>query len=562
MSKRSEEDVKFLLNSSLQRVCSKSAKAGKVYELQSLRASFDIVLLLYRLMKITRFQQKPKVIHFPKKQHFSNSLYEDWGICAVSDTVRHASLLRYWSSRYFLMISISIAVTSISSLSIIWAVATYQQNSSLEAMARDIAAMAVDNGGTLPEGPALHNTLEDMVGQHGLSGKPILFILDKNGAIVQQHPPDPPDGTRQIDRMLPEILTGSAHVFKLKTAASAVPYMVAVQPMIQEPTVTGYVLYFEKRQTKLKELFFNSPRLTLLCTILLIGWGIVYLMTRRLVRPIRQVAGAAKQVVAGNYEININKEYKEAEIYELTHSFNEMADRLARLEALRSQLLVGVTNELKAPVVSINRMIQAVKNSEVSEEEADAYLEASLKESLHLQKMIENLLEFNRCITGEVSVTWESCDLDALITEIIDRWKFAQNDRKLKVVKETANDRDGWKTWTDPARLEQILVNLLNNAKDAMPAGGTVRVLLMHPSEEMRIQVQDTGRGIPREEYDNVFEPFYRGGDHKTHVRGLGIGLAFSRLIARSLGGELVLSDGTPGKTTFTLILSSDRMTS
>lgn len=465
--------------------------------------------------------------------------------------------MQYWSIRYFLIISLSAAILITSSLFIIRIAATHQQIRSLEAMAHDVASIAADNGGTLPKSPNMQNMLESMVRQHGLSGRPILYIVERDGAIRQQHPADPPDGTRQFGSMLPEMMTGSAHVLELETDASDFPYMVAVQPMVHESAITGYLLYFEKKHTRLKDLFSNSPKFIMLCMLLLIGWGIVYYMTRKLVKPIGDVARASKQVVAGSYDIYINTDYKEAEIYKLTHSFNEMTNRLARLEALRSQLLAGITKEMKTPVATIRNLVQAVKNNEVSGEEAEAYLEASLEESHRFKKMIEKLLEFNRYIAGGVSVSRESCDLDALLTEIIDRWKLSQNDKKLKVVQETANDRVDWQTSIDPACVEQVLINLLNNARDAMSSKGTVRVLLKHEPDNFLIQVQDTGRGIPQEKSDDMFELFYRGSDNRTHEHGLGIGLPFSRLIARSLGGDLVLSDGTPGKTTFTLILSS-----
>jgi len=466
-------------------------------------------------------------------------------------------MVKYWSIRYFLIISLCLAVMMITSLYIMRTTANQKQTRGLEAMARDVASMAADNGGILHKSPTLHNTLETLVKRHGLSGRPILFILDNNGRIKQQEPSNPPEGTTQFDAVLPQIMTGSAHVLKFKPADNDVPYMIAIHPILQKSTVTGYLLYFEKKQTKLKELFVNSPRFILLSVFFLIGWGTVYTMTRRLISPIREVAEAAKQVVAGSYDIHLNKAYKEAEIYELTHSFNEMANRLSHLDALRSQLLTGITKELKSPVVSIHRKIQAVKNREVSSEEKYEYLEASLEESRRLQSMVEHLLEFNRYITSEVSIARENCDLDTLVADIIDRWSTNQQDDKLKVVQHTANDRKDWKTWTDPMRIEQILVNLFNNAKDAVITEGTISVLLQHESNEIRIHVRDTGRGISQEEYVDVFEPFYRGRDNKPHAHGLGIGLPFSRLIARSLGGDLVLTDGTPGKTTFTVILSS-----
>ncbi|THF77139.1 HAMP domain-containing sensor histidine kinase [Cohnella fermenti] len=471
----------------------------------------------------------------------------------MSIPARHPNLLQYWSIRYFLMISVSIAVMLIASLYIVSYSADNKQIRSLAAMARDIAAAAEDNGGILPENPPLQNMLEAMVKRHELTGRPILFILDRDGGIRQQHPSDPPDGIMEFKERLAEIMTGSAHVLDFKPKANGLSYRAAVEPMS-----TGYVVYLERKQTQLKKLFTSSTRFILLSMFLLLGWAVVYMMTQRLVKPLREVAAAAQQVVAGSYDVSIDKQYREAEIYELTHSFNEMARRMARLESLRSQLLTGITKELRTPVVSIHHMIQAVRNREVGAEEAQAYLEASFEESKRLHRMIEDLLEFNRFATSSIPVAQTSCELKEWLADTIDGWRADQPNLKLRVDLHVSPDRNNWRIWTDPVRLEQVLVNLLNNARDAMRGSGTVKVLLRCESQAIRIQVQDGGSGIAPEELDAVFEPFYRGKNNTTDRRGLGIGLPSGRLIARALGGDLVLSDGTPGQTTFTLTLPAN----
>lgn len=467
-------------------------------------------------------------------------------------TVRHPNLLQYWSIRYFLNISISIAIIIIASLSIIVLIANGNQTRSLAAMAYDIALMVDDHGGSLPQSPSLQNTLEDMVNKHGLNGRPILFITDSRGNILQQQPSTPPDGIAEIAAML-DVAPGSAQIREVKSPAAQLRYLAAVQP-----TATGWVFYFEQKQTRLKEIFYNSPRFTLLGTFLLIGWTVVYAMTRRLVKPVREVAEAARKVVEGNYGIRVNTQYKEAEIYELTHSFNEMTERLARLHSLRTHLLMGITNELKTPVVSIHQMVQAVRNREVQGDEAHACLEDALAASNQLHNRIENLFEFNRLITSGISVTRVSCDLGALAVEAIGRWTLAQHGSKVNIVHHIAGSRGSREVWTDPVRVEQVLINLLNNAKAAMPPEGTATVLLAYTADQAHLQVHDTGRGILSEEHDAIFEPFYSGSANAASGQELGIGLPSSRLIARSLGGDLVLSDSRPGSTTFTLILPLD----
>jgi len=234
-----------------------------------------------------------------------------------------------------------------------------------------------------------------------------------------------------------------------------------------------------------------------------------------------------------------------------------MADRLHWLETLRTQLLACVTHELKTPVASISGLLQAMKDGVVSGEERERFLEVCLADSKRLQKMVSDLLEFNRFAGNAVAVVKETRDLPALVGEIAERWRDGQREADVRVEVETASDAADWRTRTDPGRVEQILVNLLNNARDAME-GGVIAIRLLADSSRYRIQVRDTGHGIPREEQLDIFEPFYRGRQKQSKVRGLGIGLPFSRLIARSLGGDLVLTDSSPAGSTFTLLLPFD----
>jgi len=100
-----------------------------------------------------------------------------------------------------------------------------------------------------------------------------------------------------------------------------------------------------------------------------------------------------------------------------------------------------------------------------------------------------------------------------------------------------------------------VLTNLLNNAKQAVGKKGTIKLVLYETDSDMRLDVKDDGQGIPLAEQSLVFERFFRGSNKKDKVRGLGLGLSFSRMIAKALGGDLVLGESSPQGSTFTLIL-------
>jgi signal transduction histidine kinase len=420
-------------------------------------------------------------------------------------------------------------------------------------MVAEMAATAEAGGGKLPEGARQGRWLDELADRYDQTERVVMFILDGDGAIVQQFPPNPPDEARQLNAKLPQIMTGEPQIFALESIRDRPPYLVAAHALRER---SGYVLLLLPENNFMDTFVKNGvPRLILSCTMALTGWGVIYVLTRRLIKPIQDAADAAKQVVAGNYDVHLSKEHQEREIYELMHAFKEMADRLSWLESLRTQLLAGVTHELKTPVASISGLVQAVKEGVVSEQDKDYFLEICLKECARLQKMVEDLLEFNTFAGNAVVVVREPCDLDALVREICTRWQHSREDSNVRVSVETELGVAGWQTSTDPDRLEQIMINLLNNARDAMGHGGDIYVRLLTDSNRFRIQVKDTGHGIPAAEQLDIFEPFYRGKQKMAKVRGMGIGLPFSRLIGRSLNGDLVLTDSSPEGTTFTLFL-------
>jgi signal transduction histidine kinase len=230
-----------------------------------------------------------------------------------------------------------------------------------------------------------------------------------------------------------------------------------------------------------------------------------------------------------------------------------MADRLRQLESMRTELLAGVTHELKTPVTSISGLVQAINDEVVTGEEEKEFLEICLKETRRLQKMVEDLLDFNSFAVGAIAVTQEEQNLNKLIREIASQWKIVQDPDGVSLY--TNIPEKQVTVFVDPGRVQQILINLLNNARQAIGEGGKIELELYETNADMRIDVKDNGQGIPKEEQALIFERFFRGSNKKDKVRGLGLGLSFSRMIAKALGGELLLKESTSAGSTFTLIL-------
>ncbi|MGO4271249.1 ATP-binding protein [Paenibacillus sp. TAF58] len=282
-----------------------------------------------------------------------------------------------------------------------------------------------------------------------------------------------------------------------------------------------------------------------------LGWGILYLLTRRLIKPLQEVAAGAKQIMSGSYSVEISSSIREKELFEVQESFGEMAKRLGQLEYLRTKLLAGVTHELRTPVTSISGLVQAVRDEVVTGEDAKQFLNLCHKETQHLQRMVEDLLEFNSFAVGAIKVLKEQTNLNEWLRETVQQWSLTEKGYGLQV--ELRVPSQPMIVMTDGVRLKQVLINLLNNAKAATPDKGRIMVVLSEEEDKAIIEVHDTGTGITEQEQSYIFENFFRGENKKNKVRGMGLGLPLCTLIMKELDGDIKLRSSSSSGTIFSV---------
>lgn len=462
---------------------------------------------------------------------------------------RRTSLFRYWTTRYLLTLCVGLLVVGVTSSYWIQYSETTKRLDIMKLMAAEIAERVVDVNGQIRMAPFLFRILDSRQKSLHLDYKPILLVVDAKKKPLLD---GPGPFSAELRQLLPALLEENQDAKKITLSRGE--QVLFVKHTIQvNQQVAGWVLLF----TADKDIMRSSTQFQLLFIMLislgLLGWLVIYLLTKKLSQPIKDVAVAANQIVTGNYEIHLDKERPEQEIYELNHSFKEMADRLRQLEMMRTELLAGVTHELKTPVTSISGLIQAVKDDIVSGEEAKEFLDICSKETSRLQKMVEDLLDFNSFAVGDIRIRKEQQNMNELIVEISHQWHIAMEREDLTVEIEKP-DHDVM-ALTDPLRVQQILYNLLNNAAQSIPAAGRIVLRLSETEDEIRIEVQDNGCGIPEEEQSLIFERYFRGEEKKQMLRGLGLGLSFSRMIAQALGGHLSLKESSQAGSTFLLVL-------
>jgi two-component system sensor histidine kinase KdpD len=217
---------------------------------------------------------------------------------------------------------------------------------------------------------------------------------------------------------------------------------------------------------------------------------------------------------------------------------------------MRSSLLSSVSHDLRTPLAAITGSATTVRsNPDLPEETRDEMLATICEESERLERLVSNLVDMTRLESGHVALAREWLPVDEVIGSALTRLEPALKGRPVRV----DVPADLPLVSVDPVLMEQLLVNLLENAVKHTPAGTEIAVSAAADPGGLAIEVADRGRGLPAGEEERIFERFFRRSE--AGVAGVGLGLAICRAIARAHGGTLRASNRPGGGAAFRLTL-------
>jgi signal transduction histidine kinase len=247
-------------------------------------------------------------------------------------------------------------------------------------------------------------------------------------------------------------------------------------------------------------------------------------------------------------------------LYEAERAARKEAE-LARIEAenanrAKSEFLANMSHELRTPLNAIAGYVELL-DMEIRGPVTQAQREdlARIKVSQRvLLRLVNDVLNFAKLESGHVPVTLKEVDISSLLQSVEPLVLPQLMSKGLEFKAETCSD--DLRASADPEKLEQILLNLLSNAIKFTPPAGSIRLSCDSTSTHVMIHVSDTGRGVPPEKQDRIFEPFVRVDEGFTRkTEGTGLGLAISRNLARAMGGELAVESTPDAGATFTITL-------
>lgn len=332
-------------------------------------------------------------------------------------------------------------------------------------------------------------------------------------------------------------------------------------PVIAGEAHYGYIHLVINAENFSDQLKQNTTK-RILATLLVFALGIVIstYLSLRYTEPIHNVVAAAKKVAAGDLNQSLSIDRKD-EIGDLTHSFNYMVQKLREEKRLEErlreaehlsavgQLARGIAHEIRNPLNYISLCIDHLK-TRYRPEKADMAenfesLILSMKHEIYrLDKLVSHFLDYGKPIKLDIRLV----NIKILLDEVVKIIKAKAELEHISIIEKYTFLPD---LKMDLELMKSCLFNIITNAIQAMPTGGSLTLSTEKDSSKIILKVTDTGSGIPPENIDRIFEPFFT-----TKSNGLGLGLAITKRIIEEHGGKIDFQSEINKGSTATIMLS------
>jgi len=213
--------------------------------------------------------------------------------------------------------------------------------------------------------------------------------------------------------------------------------------------------------------------------------------------------------------------------------------RLKELERVRQDFVANVSHELRTPLTTIKGYTETLLDGAMREEVAPQFLQVIQKHADRLAKIVEDLLTLSQIESKEFQVRIEKINLFEFVGDVFDLIKEAADKKKISISSHV--DPSSLTVRADRGHLEQILINLLDNAIKYTHEGGKIKVSVVERDQgEIEFSIKDNGIGIPKEDLPRIFERFYRVDKGRSQeLGGTGLGLSIVKHIVQAHGGRV-----------------------
>lgn len=296
-------------------------------------------------------------------------------------------------------------------------------------------------------------------------------------------------------------------------------------------------------------MFANSHDLLLATVLLVFSTGIAmtlaFFLSDALTARILHLNRAASEIARGKLTIQVEVIGRD-EMAQLTVTFNSMTAQLAEsqrkqqeLDGLRRDLIAWVGHDLRTPLTSIRAILEALADGLVEDPATvQRYLRTAQHDIRTLSHLIDDLFEMSQLDAGGMKLEKHPMSIADLVSDTLESFSALAQQQGVTLTGRMAPDIDP--VCMDAPRIGRVMANLIGNAIRHTPRGGQVNIHGWRDENEVQVEVQDSGEGIPADDLPHVFDRFYRGDKSRSSATGgAGLGLAIARGIVEAHGGTI-----------------------
>jgi Signal transduction histidine kinase len=290
------------------------------------------------------------------------------------------------------------------------------------------------------------------------------------------------------------------------------------------------------------------------CVVIPIASAVGWLVAKHAVSGIEEVSQAAIAIKNGNLDHRVSVKAQRDEIQNLADTFNSMAVRIKELITEMREMIDNIAHDLRSPLSRIRVISEMTLSSSDGNTDYKSAAANTLEECDRLIQLINSTLDVAEAESGVGNSPKEHVDMSELAEEACELFEPVAEEKNIKISVKLEPD---CRLYGSKHNLQRMIANLLDNALKYTPPEGKVRINLDKNSHDIMITVTDTGIGIPLSDQQRVFERFFRC-DHSRSEEGCGLGLSFSRAVARAHGGDITMTSIPGESSTFIINLPID----
>lgn len=376
-----------------------------------------------------------------------------------------------------------------------------------------------------------------------------LIVLNPNGNVIISSNPVKSDQKKYLNPL------GANYSSKYyeETDWKTNPYIVIKLPIKKNDKLLGTVIMFSPTAPIRHEISdIHWAVIIFGISAIMISSFLIILFSKQITQPLIRIKQLSQQIAKGNYQVQLPVKGKD-EITDLTIAINKMASELLRYETSRNEFLSNISHELRTPLMHIKGYADLLSQDRVRDPEVKKYfLTVISEETLRVQLLVKDLFDLTKYRDGKISLNRKKINLDLFLKDIVKRVQYQME--KKQITCQFSSNQELVMGKIDSERMEQVLINLLENARIYTPENGKIAVRLAERNSWITISIEDNGVGIPAEELPYIWERFYRVEKSRSrNFGGTGLGLPIARKIVELHGGYITV-DSVEGKGTVFII--------